>query len=88
MSVFQPKHTPLLPQRYARATASNDSGPFIYSALSARKKKAQAEVAWVIGEPAEIALEVYNPLPFELRVKEMVRVEAVCVCVCACVLVW
>ena len=62
----------LAPYRHANfALKAPSDGPFIYSALSARKKK-QAEIPWVLGDPAEIAMVIHNPLPFELRVEKMV----------------
>lgn len=50
-------------------------GPFIYSALSARKKKKRPEVHWVKGDPGRISMLISNPLPLELRVERMVRKE-------------
>ena len=62
----------LTPHRHANFVPKNSSdGPFIYSALSARKKK-QEEIPWVLGDPADIAMTIHNPLPFELRVQKMV----------------
>ena len=55
------------------APATSPQSPFIYSALSARKKKQRPEVLWVQGDPAEIAMVITNPLPVELRVEKMVR---------------
>lgn len=37
------------------------------------RKKAQHEVLWVQGDPAEVLLIVSNPLPLELKVEKMVR---------------
>lgn len=64
-----------------KAGAAEDSGtggkpnPFIYSPFAAGNKKAakRKEVLWVEGDPAEIGLSIANPLPFELRVENMVR---------------
>ena len=50
-------------------------GPFIYSALTARKKKKRPEVHWVKGDPGRISMLISNPLPLELRVTGMVREE-------------
>ena len=50
-------------------------GPFIYSALTARKKKKRPEVHWVTGDPGRISMLISNPLPLELRVTGMVREE-------------
>lgn len=49
--------------------------PFIYSPFGPGKKKKgskRAEVLWVDEDPAEMALSISNPLPFELRVENMV----------------
>lgn len=49
--------------------------PFIYSPFGPGKKKGKKrrEVLWVEEDPAEIALSISNPLPFELRVDNMVQ---------------
>ena len=66
----------LTPHRHAKFALTNSSeGPFIYSALSARKKK-QEEIPWVLGDPADIAMIIHNPLPFELRVQKMVCTQS------------
>ena len=60
--------------------------PFIYSPFAPGKKKKgnkRAEVLWVDEDPAEMALTISNPLPFELRVENMVsRFPSVCMCMC------
>ena len=49
------------------------SSPFIYSPFApGMKEMKRKEVLWVEGDPAEIALSIGNPLPFELRVENMV----------------
>ena len=48
--------------------------PFIYSPFLGPKKTVKRnEVLWVEDDPAEIALSIVNPLPFELRVENMVK---------------
>ncbi len=49
--------------------------PFIYSPFGPGGKKKpikRKEILWVEKEPAEMALSISNPLPFELRVENMV----------------
>ena len=49
------------------------SSPFIYSPFAPGKKvDKRKEVLWVEKDPAEMALSISNPLPFELRVENMV----------------
>lgn len=48
--------------------------PFIYTPFGPGKKvDKRKEVLWVEKDPAEMALSISNPLPFELRVENMVR---------------
>ena len=54
------------------------SGPFIYTPIGKKKKENRPEVVWVEEEPGEIAVEIVNPLPFDLKVEKMVR-EYVCI---------
>ena len=49
------------------------SGPFIYTPIGTKKKENRPEVVWVEEEPGEIAVEIVNPLPFDLKVEKMVR---------------
>lgn len=54
----------------------SSSSPFIYSPFGPGKKAdKRKEVLWVEKDPAEMALSISNPLPFELRVENMVRVD-------------
>lgn len=51
------------------------TNPFIYSPFGpgGRKKSVKRkEILWVVKDPAEMALSISNPLPFELRVENMV----------------
>lgn len=51
------------------------TNPFIYSPFGpgGRKKTVKRkEILWVVKDPAEMALSISNPLPFELRVENMV----------------
>ena len=53
----------------------SDASPFIYTPISGGRRKNQQqrkEVLWVEKDPAEIAISIFNPLPFELRVENMV----------------
>ena len=52
---------------------SGVSGPFIYTPIGKKKKDNRPEVVWVEEEPGEIAVEIVNPLPFDLKVEKMVR---------------
>eukprot|EP00795_Rhopilema_esculentum_P008579 gene8579-14587_t len=51
-------------------------GPFIFSSLSfqAKKKKVIEEVLWVCGDVVEVGMTVDNPLPAEIKVKQMILV--------------
>ena len=49
------------------------SGPFIYTPFGKKKKENRPEVFWVEEEPGEIAVEIVNPLPYDLKVEKMVR---------------
>ena len=51
----------------------SNSGPFIYTPFGKKKKVNRPEVVWVEGEPGEIAVEIVNPLPYDLKVEKMVR---------------
>jgi hypothetical protein len=54
--------------------SEDSSSPFIYSPFApGRKVDKRKEVLWVEKDPAEMALSISNPLPFELRVENMVR---------------
>ena len=48
-------------------------GPFIYTPIGKKKKENRPEVVWVEEEPGEIAVEIVNLLPFDLKVERMVR---------------
>ena len=48
------------------------NGPFIYTPIGRKKKENRPEVMWVEEEPGEIAVEILNPLPFDLKVEKMV----------------
>ena len=50
------------------------SGPFIYTPIGKKKNK-RPEVVWVEDEPGEIAVEIVNPLPYDLKVEKMVSNE-------------
>ena len=60
------------------------SGPFIYTPIGKKKKENRPEVVWVEEEPGEIAVEIVNPLPFDLKVERMVR-EYMCMYTCICI---
>jgi hypothetical protein len=66
---FRPKQFPphLRPHRTSGATTK---GPFIVSHLHGKKHQ-RPEILWVIHDPAEIAMDITNPLDFELRVENM-----------------
>ncbi|GAB6019419.1 hypothetical protein CHUAL_001000 [Chamberlinius hualienensis] len=53
-----------------------NSGPFIFSPLyfansKEKKNSNKMDFKWVEGDVCEVSLQVYNPLPFELRVTNM-----------------
>ena len=50
------------------------TGPFIYTPIGRKKKDDRPEVVWVEEEPGEIAVEIVNPLPYDLKVEKMVSV--------------
>ena len=82
MNSFRPSEFQLeltLHRRPDYVSEGSGDGPFIYSALKGRRKEVRQEVAWVIGHTCEVAMEIINPLPVNLRIDEMVRVH-VCVC--------
>lgn len=68
------KATPTTKGLDVGGTREKKEGPFIYSPFGPGRKKAQEreEVLWVEKDPAEIAISIFNPLPFELRVENMV----------------
>ena len=45
-------------------------GPFLYSMLG--RKKDDGRILWVQGDPAEVILDVSNPIPCELKMEKMV----------------
>lgn len=60
----------------ARCVESANCGPFIFSPLQLNvreknKNNTKMSFKWVEGDVCEVALQVYNPLPFELRVTNM-----------------
>ena len=61
--------SPVLPDEGGKAALS---GPFIYTPIGRKKKDNRLEVVWVEDEPGEIAVEIVNPLPFDLKVERMV----------------
>ena len=71
---FTPK-APLVGKELDVTGGGGGTNPFIYSPFGVGKKKngvKREEVLWVQGDPAEMAISIYNPLPFELRVENMV----------------
>lgn len=70
---FKPKATPTN-ELSAGPKDGKVTNPFIYSPFGPGRKKnsERKEVLWVVKDPAEIAISIYNPLPFELRVENMV----------------
>lgn len=65
---------PNLPQTKDAKEEKAGTSPFIYTPFTPGKRKGakREEVLWVEKDPAEIALNIANPLPFELRVENMV----------------
>nr|CAD7570305.1 unnamed protein product [Timema californicum] len=68
----------LRPQKIEKI--KEDSGPFLFTpihfgSLERRGKtdNSKMEFLWVEGDPCEVHLELCNPLPFELKVSNMVR---------------
>nr|XP_054752929.1 trafficking protein particle complex subunit 9-like isoform X1 [Lytechinus pictus] len=72
----------LLPHRTAPSITLKDglnsvnSSPFIYTPLSSRnntiqRDRSKVDFKWVSNEACEVCLQVYNPLPFELRVSNL-----------------
>ncbi len=55
-------------------TEVGENSPFIYSPFTGGSKRGpkRKEVLWVVKNPAEMSLVIANPLPFELRVENMV----------------
>ncbi|XP_044184471.1 trafficking protein particle complex subunit 9-like [Acropora millepora] len=55
--------------------AGNSSGsPFIFSTLRQNRKEARKvkRVKWVCGDIGQVSLDVFNPMPFELKATNMV----------------
>ncbi|PIK40051.1 putative trafficking protein particle complex subunit 9 [Apostichopus japonicus] len=59
-------------RKSALLSPDTSSSPFIYSPLQTRedpyKKKSMVSFKWVAGDVCEVSMEVFNPLPFELKV--------------------
>lgn len=64
-------------QQEKQSKGKTSSNPFIYTPLGKKDSK-RKEILWVQGDPAEIAFSIANPLPFELRVENMVSTILVC----------
>lgn len=55
--------------------AEGTSSPFIFSPLQPHRRSgrsAKLDLLWVEGEVCAVALQLCNPMPFELRVSHMV----------------
>nr|XP_020012646.1 trafficking protein particle complex subunit 9 isoform X3 [Castor canadensis] len=69
----------LRPQKMKSLLGQNVStkSPFIYSPIIAHsrgeERNKKIDFQWVQGDVCEVQLMVYNPMPFELRVENMVR---------------
>lgn len=68
----------LRPQKIERI--KEDSGPFLFTpinfgSLDRRNNKSggKMDYVWVEGDLCEVLVKLYNPLPFELKVSDMVR---------------
>lgn len=72
----QPLATHLKPVGKKSLTSSDagSSGPFIFSSLrrNVKQTKAAKNVTWVCGDIGQVSLDVFNPMPFELKVSKMV----------------
>ncbi|KAL9963219.1 hypothetical protein ACROYT_G032397 [Oculina patagonica] len=55
-------------------TSDTETGPFIFSSLrrNAKDVKKAKNITWVCGDLGQVSLDVYNPMPFELRVTKMI----------------
>ena len=61
-----------VPPEEGEKKAGSLEGPFIYTPIGKKKKDNRLEVVWVEEEPGEIAVEIVNPLPYDLKVEKMV----------------
>ncbi|XP_071494915.1 trafficking protein particle complex subunit 9-like [Diadema antillarum] len=72
----------LLPHRIPQRLTMKDgrdsvtSSPFIYTPMNSRnntlqRDRSKVDFKWVENEACEVCLQVYNPLPFELRVANL-----------------
>lgn len=66
----------LRPQKLEKL--KEDIGPFLYTPISfgsldrkSTKSQSKMDYVWVEGDLCEVLLDVYNPLPFELKVSNM-----------------
>ncbi|XP_066268764.1 trafficking protein particle complex subunit 9-like isoform X6 [Branchiostoma lanceolatum] len=59
----------------SQASSASLNSPFIYSPIQSRqqekKDQSKMDFQWVSGEVCEMALQVVNPMPFELKVQNM-----------------
>ncbi|PFX14220.1 trafficking protein particle complex subunit 9-like [Stylophora pistillata] len=58
----------------AAASGPESAGPFIFSSLRGKVKQSKKSIntTWVCGDIGQVSLDVYNPMPCELRVSQMV----------------
>lgn len=69
-----PLHMKPVGNKSVVASDSESAGPFIFSSLRGKVKQSKKakNTTWVCGDIGQVSLDVYNPMPCELRVSQMI----------------
>ncbi|RMX55514.1 hypothetical protein pdam_00024127 [Pocillopora damicornis] len=69
-----PPHMKPVGNKSVVASDSESAGPFIFSSLRGKVKQSKKGkiTTWVCGDIGQVSLDVYNPMPCELRVSQMI----------------